>query len=177
MDKWLKRTRASQPHCVSCDLSPRFGEAPALPASLHRPAASRGHPLPHEASPSVHILASDPSKAAQAPWPQVCRQPHLLDSRVPSWVPTILCFYVCVPPFTLSFQCGLQWLAMQQGSPPPPPLITAGSRMVSSEPVGGGKESKTTGAWRGSLSHSRRCNSPGEFSPGWLFTGTEAVES
>ena len=116
------------------------------------------------------MLASDTSCAAQASRPPERSQPHQLDSGTPSWVPTTLRSYACLLPFTLSF------LAMQQGSAHPPPPVTPASSMVSGNPaeVGRLKQRALEGA---AFLTAVGVTGPGEFSPGWLFTATEAVES
>ena len=85
------------------------------------------------------MLASDPSRTAQASRPPERCQLHQLGSGTPSWVPTILRSYACLLPFTLSS------FATQQGSPHPPPLVTAASSRASGNPGRGG-ESQTARA-------------------------------
>lgn len=84
--------------------------------------------------------------------------------------PTMLRSYACLLPFTLSF------LAMQQRSPHPPPPVTPASSLVSGTPaeVGRLKQRALEGA---AFLTAGGVTGPGEFSPGWLFTATEAVES
>lgn len=151
--------------------------APATPGWLHRPVASRGRPRTHDSNPFFHILASD-SQGPSGP-----RGPHHLGSGSKR-AASLTCWPLehhpvsqpsCVPlPASPTLHLGrLPILApsvdswgspLPQGSPHPAPQGNCSAQHCA-QCVG--EEQSRTGSGGG-------VTGPGEFSPGWLFTCTQA---